>query len=273
MLCEQEKKRFLAHTVDETVFHSCIVEAVSSDAADEFADYCTRVLVCKGNIKPCGVCADCQKLINGSHPDITVCGAEGKPANMEAVREVISLSRIPPSEDGYRIFIFRNCEKMRWDAQNALLKLLEEPPAYIRLLLFTTKKEALLPTVRSRCRLISITDEPRESLDKTAVWAKERAKQTLDMLFDGGKRFEFLTFMTEKLTRDKAMVYLLELYQSLADILCERGQHAELASFAGRRVIGGMADAVLSARAAAEGNANLSSLFTALAVRLWGLKQ
>lgn len=271
MLCEQEKRRFLTSLHEGTLFHSYIVEAASPDAAEAFLSYCRDVMLCGSENKPCGVCADCKKLAADSHPDVTVCGGDGKPANMEAVRSVIALSHIPPGEGGCRVFIFKNCEKMRWDAQNALLKLLEEPPPYVRLLLSTAKKEAMLPTVRSRCRLITLSDDAPISHDKQTVAARERAVKTVGMLCGGCKRFDFFSFMTEKMTRDKALLYLSELYTVLTDTVCGRNTDGDFGTL-GRRSACAMADAVTAARAAAEANANLSSLFAALAIRLWELK-
>ncbi len=271
MLCELEKNRFCDALYSGTLFHSYIIEAASLDAADDFLSYARAVLMCRADKKPCGVCPDCQKLLADSHPDVLVCGADGKPASMDAVRNVIALSHVPPSEGGCRIFIFKNCEKMRYDAQNALLKLLEEPPSYIRILLYTAKKEALLPTVRSRCRLISLSDPDVAKSDKASVVAKERAEKTLQMLAGGCRRFEFFVFMNEKLTRDKATDYLSALYKTLADALCDTGGDTAV-SFMGRRAVCGMSDAVMAAKNAAESNANLSSLFAALAIRLWELK-
>lgn len=271
MLCEIEKKRFCDALYGGTLFHSYIIESASPEAADGFLSFGRAVLMCSAPQKPCGACPDCLKLLANSHPDVLVCGDEGKPAGMEAVRNVIALSHVPPSEGGCRIFIFKNCEKMRYDAQNALLKLLEEPPPYVRLMLSSTKKEALLPTVRSRCRLITLTDEPVEKSDKASVAAKERAKKTLDMLSGGCKRFEFFVFMNEKLTRDKATEYLSALYISLAEALCD-GTGEGLVSYLGRRAVCAMAEAVMAAKIAAESNANLSSLFAALAIRLWEMR-
>ena len=271
MLCEIEKDRFCDALCSGTLFHSYIIESASPEAADDFLSYARAVLMCRSDKKPCGICPDCQKLLADSHPDMLICGEDGKPAGMDTVRNVISLSHIPPSESGCRVFIFKNCEKMRWDAQNALLKLLEEPPPYVRLLLSTSKKEALLPTVRSRCRLITLSDAAAAKSDKATLAAKERADKTLQMLFGECRRFEFFVFMNEKLTREKAVEYLSALYKSLADTLCDVNGNGN-AVFMGRRAVCGMADATMAAKIAAESNANLSSLFTALAIRLWELR-
>lgn len=273
MRCEQEKSRFLDALCSGTLFHSYIIESASTAFADDFLSYARSVLMCSGDKKPCGICPDCRKLSADSHPDVLICGGDDKPANMEAVRNVIALSHVPPSEGTSCIFIFKCCEKMRWDAQNALLKLLEEPPPYVRILLSTAKKEAVLPTVRSRCRLITLTDEPPAKTDKASTAAKDRAQKTLQMLSGGSRRFDFFVFMTEKQTRDKAVLYLSALYAELTDMLKMQGSSAELATFMGKRAICGMADAVFAAKGAAEANANLSSLFAALAIRLWELKK
>ena len=111
-------------------------------------------LLCeKGKSEPCMVCHSCKQVLAGSHPDL-IYVTHAKPASIgvDDIREQINDTiMIRPYSSYYKIYIVDEAEKMTVQAQNALLKTIEEPPSYAVIILITTNQEAFLPTILSRC--------------------------------------------------------------------------------------------------------------------------
>lgn len=111
-------------------------------------------LLCeKGGSEPCMSCHSCKQVMSGNHPDLIYVTHE-KPGSIgvDDVREQINDTiMIRPYSSYYKIYIVDEAEKMTVQAQNALLKTIEEPPSYAVIILITTNQEAFLPTILSRC--------------------------------------------------------------------------------------------------------------------------
>lgn len=132
--------------------------------------------LCTGENKPCLSCAHCRKVIASTHPDlITIDDPEKKHVPIELIRDARADIYIQPNEASRKIYLFPRAQDMLPPAQNALLKILEEPPAYGVFILLTDNAEKLLPTVRSRCTELSLTSLPenilRSALEKACPQA------------------------------------------------------------------------------------------------------
>ena len=98
-------------------------------------------------------CHACRQVLSGSHPDLIYVSHE-KPGTIgvdDIRRQINDTIMIRPYSSYYKIYIVDEAEKMTQQAQNALLKTIEEPPSYAVILLLTTNQEAFLPTILSRC--------------------------------------------------------------------------------------------------------------------------
>ena len=111
-------------------------------------------LLCeKGGSEPCMMCHSCKQVMSGNHPDLIYVTHE-KPGSIgvDDVREQINDTiMIRPYSSYYKIYIVDEAEKMTVQAQNALLKTIEEPPAYGIIILLTTNADTFLQTILSRC--------------------------------------------------------------------------------------------------------------------------
>lgn len=116
-----------------------------------------RVCVSQGE-KPCGVCPGCVKARAGSHPDILTLDGDADPRAfpVEAVRSIRSSAWVRPNEAPGKAFVLLGVQNMSEISQNALLKILEEPPADVLFILTTVSAAALLPTVRSRVQVFAV---------------------------------------------------------------------------------------------------------------------
>lgn len=116
---------------------------------------------CEGDAPPCGVCLPCRKVLAGIHPDVSVVDdPDHKQIPAERIRNARSGVFIRPNEGRRKVLIFPRAQDMNATGQNALLKLLEEPPAYAMFLLLAGAVEKLLPTIRSRCAVLRLSPLP-----------------------------------------------------------------------------------------------------------------
>ena len=102
----------------------------------------------------CGECDACRKILRRAHADVTLIEAEGAQILVDQVRSVRRMAYRSPVEGRTKVFILAEAHKLNPAAANALLKVLEEPPAGVVLILVTASPDDLLPTVVSRCRRI-----------------------------------------------------------------------------------------------------------------------
>lgn len=112
----------------------------------------TAALLCeREDAAPCGHCLACRKVEKEVHPDVTLIDPLDGEIKVETARAIRAECAVRPSESERRIFLIRHAHKMNVSAQNALLKILEEPPAYAFFILMSENADAILPTILSRC--------------------------------------------------------------------------------------------------------------------------
>src|SRR5204863_1502376 len=105
------------------------------------------------DVDACGECASCRRIARGVHQDVlTIEPGDTGTIKIEQVRDVIDRAGYRPFEGRRRVVIVDEADAMVAPAQNALLKTLEEPPSASVFILISSTPDALLPTVRSRCR-------------------------------------------------------------------------------------------------------------------------
>lgn len=160
--------------------HTIILEGGSENDRLGLAHLLARVHVCSGENVPCGVCPDCVKAGKGFHPDIfEALATEGNkdPLKVDAVRDIRSNAFVYPNEAARRVFILHNMNFANEQAQNALLKILEEPPEYVRFVLTCPVSSSLLGTILSRAAVYSLGQQLGDSLNEKHSAACEKAGQ------------------------------------------------------------------------------------------------
>lgn len=109
-------------------------------------------LLCEGGAdRPCGACAACRKVEGNVHSDVSLIDEGDAEIKVETARTIRSECAVLPGDGDRRVFLIRHAHNMNASAQNALLKLLEEPPSYAFFILMTENAGAILPTILSRC--------------------------------------------------------------------------------------------------------------------------
>ena len=147
---EQLKMNLTESLAKNRISHFYLISGPKGSGKHTLANLLASAILCSGREKPCGVCPHCRKMKSGNHPDfITVEDPEHKNVAVKIVRQIRDDMFIRPNEADRKIYLFP--QELGIEGQNALLKILEEPPAYGVFLLLTDNPDKLLPTVRSRC--------------------------------------------------------------------------------------------------------------------------
>ncbi len=144
--------------------HAYLIAGPSQVGKGTLALDLARALNCRSREEaPCGTCTQCQRISAGQHADVRVLSLEVRPEGasrteigIDEVREVQHQANLKPYEGSHRVFIVDGAEHMSEPAANALLKTLEEPPEQVVIMLLTSEEDALLATVRSRCRRLEL---------------------------------------------------------------------------------------------------------------------
>lgn len=147
------------------ISHFYLISGPAGSGKHTLARLLAAAILCQGNRKPCGVCGPCRKVRDGNHPDfITVDDPEKKTVTVDLIRQARADIYVQPNESDYKIYLFPRAQDMGLPGQNALLKVLEEPPKYGVFLLLTDNPDKLLPTVRSRCTELKMQALPEDIL-------------------------------------------------------------------------------------------------------------
>lgn len=212
--------------------HACVIAAASREAALRRAEELARAAVCSGPApRPCGVCRDCRKALAGLHPDIRVVSRltdeKGRPKQnigVDQIRELSADAIVLPNESARKVYILDEAETMNPPAQNAALKLLEEPPADAVFLLCTCNPQLLLPTVRSRCTLLSAAPEAEQAPDEEARALAEDYFRCLSRR-DEAELFRWCV-QNEGMDARALLAFTDAARAGLTDMLCRRRESA-----------------------------------------------
>lgn len=139
--------------------HFYLISGPVGSGKRTLAKLLSAALQCREENKPCMTCHACRKVLNDTHPDcITIADPDHKTVAVDIVRSARADMYVMPNEGQKKIYIFP--QELRIEGQNALLKILEEPPQYGVFILLTDNPEKLLPTVRSRCTELNLLALP-----------------------------------------------------------------------------------------------------------------
>lgn len=159
-------ERLAALLSGDRLHHALLFEGPDGVGKFTAARLFAQAMLCQGPrsaADACGSCPSCVKMATG-HPDVLLMETEDKLHKVDHVREANQALHLRPTESRFRILIIRDADKMNVQAQNALLKTLEEPPGSAHLILTTSRPRSLLVTVLSRCLKVAFMPVPRAEI-------------------------------------------------------------------------------------------------------------
>ena len=273
------------------VSHAYILEGPEGVGKRSIAlGFATALLCAEGTGVPCGHCSHCQK---SAHPDLSIIEGEGKSGAVKiaAIRALRADAYIKPNEAERKVYFIDHAETMRSEAQNALLKIFEDPPPYAIIILSTSSIAAILPTLRSRAVTLSVrpltvpetvaalgklTKKKEDELRKAAECSGGRVSLALELLTDkrtkeaatlaeeflsalSGELYRLLTFAPRAAgNREFFETFLAQLYQLLAG-------SAGLTNLAAVHIM----EKIVEIRKQLEENGNLSLLAHCFCIDCW----
>lgn len=164
--------------------HAILLEGEAGLGKKTLAKYIAKAFLCHQDEKPCLLCKSCHLIEVGSHPDLMIVSPEGSGIKVDQIRKLRNEAYLTPMMSEGRVFIIDLAETMNENSQNALLKVLEEPPAKVCFLLLCSNSNVLLPTIRSRCISFSLSPVPlsRAAFDKVAELLSDKEKDARALL-------------------------------------------------------------------------------------------
>lgn len=260
---ETIKERLSAALHRGQLSHCYLISGPEGSGKRTLARLLSAAMQCTQPQPPCCRCGPCRKALEGMHPDIiTVDEPDKKTLPVRAVRDACADLYIRPNEGRKKIYIFPRAQNLNPQGQNALLKCIEEPPAYGVFLLLTDNAERMLPTIRSRCVSLPLAPLPEPLLcdvlrkrlpeaDPQTLRAAARrsggylgqalalAQENAGLLpqttafaaaFAGGKPLDLLRVLTpmERLKREQLKPIFQEWYQLIAAALAVQSGQSPL---------------------------------------------
>ena len=149
--------------------HALLIEGAAGSGKRTLAKYAAARILCRGQgERPCFKCPACRKIAAGSHPDlIWTDGNEEKIYSIDKLRDMRTDAFIAPNESEHKVYVLTEAQNIPPQNQNALLKILEEPPEHVCFILTSTSRGALLPTILSRLTVLpmpELTPNEREQV-------------------------------------------------------------------------------------------------------------
>ncbi|MBE6728889.1 MAG: DNA polymerase III subunit delta' [Ruminococcaceae bacterium] len=166
--------------------HAIIIEGESGSGKSVLARYIIAARLCEERDEPCGVCKNCRMVLAGTHPDlINVTLADNKKnISVNQIRSMRNEVYIRPQMSNWKAFNIDYADTMNAEAQNSILKVLEEPPGNVLFILQVRSRAGLLPTILSRCVAYSLREPKLEQsvqyLCKEKNLTTEEAKELLN---------------------------------------------------------------------------------------------
>lgn len=202
--------------------HAYIIEGAAGAGKRTLARLASALIVCRER-RACLNCSDCHRALEGIHPDIHIYSSD-KRISVKDMRTLIEESALKPYEAEYGVYIVENAHTATAEAQNCLLKTLEEPAGDSIFILLTLNAGQLLPTVRSRCRLVRMAGFSDEMIlhQLNMIYPKD-ARNMQAASLAGGNIGRAVTLMENQALWDTA---------ALADRLCTQADSLSAAQVA-----------------------------------------
>ena len=148
------------------IAHSYIFLGIEGIGKKLIAKEFAKKILCLNEKKGCNICKSCIEFEGENHPDFKIISPDGKNIKIDQIREFQAKIYEKPVISSQKVYIINNADLMTKEAQNCLLKTLEEPPSYVVIILIVSNENKLLNTIKSRCIKITFSSLKNEELKK-----------------------------------------------------------------------------------------------------------
>ena len=181
---EDTKERISAAVEKENIPHALLIGGPSGSGKSTYALEIAAAINCENKSNtylplPCRECNNCRRIFSGSFPDIKILSKPKDKASLgvEAVKDFREDMFLSATEADYKIYVIDDAETMTAEAQNALLKILEEPPARVIIILLARECDRILTTIKSRVQYIPMARFSDEELKQHTLNKLPEARQ------------------------------------------------------------------------------------------------
>ncbi len=236
--------------------HAILIEGCADEEAAGLSLFAARTALCKGENAPCEICKNCRLVNSGNHPDVSfVYPEDGKKfISVNQIRQLRADAFVKPNTADGKVYIISKAHKMNEQAQNAFLKILEEPPENVYFILSATSKALLLSTVISRCTVFTGFSADTEKNDFSSL-----AGEYIDLLF-AARGYDMLKLLS-RFEKDRAGTE--EFFAALKSETASRLKSNKL-SVIKSRMLTDLYKKTVSYSELLKTNVNLSLLFSAM---------
>ncbi len=224
--------------------HAILIEGEQGTGRHKLARFIADAAVCTDTVAPCGKCRNCLLSIGGNHPDIILVSLlkDKKNISVNQVREARSSAYVRAHMGGKKVIIIENAETMNEYAQNALLKVLEEPPKNVIFILITENTSMMLNTIVSRCTVFSLsvpqmsdaadylrhtTNSDIDTITETLKICRNNIGRALELLGKKGKRDDIAAAFAKSLISGNGAYELLKISYPLEKSRVKCGEFVE----------------------------------------------
>ena len=163
----EKNKELLKNIIDtNNIAHSYMFVGKESIGKLLFAKEFAKAILCLNKEKPCNKCKSCIEFNKYNNPDFSILEPEASSIKIDKIRELTKKVYEKPVVSTRKVYIINDSNYMTKEAQNSLLKTLEEPPEYVTIILITSNENIFLPTIKSRCTKILFDKLTNEELKK-----------------------------------------------------------------------------------------------------------
>lgn len=148
--------------------HAYIFDGEKDTGKVEVTIFFVKLLLCENpsNNIPCEECRNCKRIDSGNHPNVKHIQPDGQFIKIEQIRDLIAEMTKTGFEEGRKIYVIHEAERMNIPSSNTLLKFLEEPEGNVTAILLTSNYQSILPTIQSRCQHVKFASIPKSILRK-----------------------------------------------------------------------------------------------------------